>query len=434
MSLPTLEDELLLLCARIELDPAGRRRLRQLAAAGLDWEHVIAWAIRQGIPTLVYHHLSGLEDGTTARQAPAAGSETGAPRPWAVLEQTYRLAQLQAMRQRFELLRLLDALQGAGVEAIVLKGLALREIIYPDPALRPSGDVDLLVRLAAVPIVEAALQGLGYEPDETVLPREWWRPDNIHHLVPYHLPEREVQVEVHWDLAMPRNRLAIDIDGVWSRAQTTLIAGRPVRALDPVDLVVHLGLHFAAVSLLQTGLRHLVDVAEVARHFESRLDWPEVAARAASWKAWRYVYLVLCLARELLDAPVPAAALQQLRPEGFDDRVVAFARERLLMAARPGDPELVTKNLTGFLFEDRGAGRVRRLWSSFFPPRERMAHLYGIPLDSPRLVGYYFVRPFQLFGRYAPLLADAILGSKKNTAELGRKKRELLLDRWLAPL
>lgn len=45
-----------------------------------------------------------------------------------------------------ELGRVLEAFNEAGIDVIVLKGAALAQTIYPDIALRPMGDVDLLVK------------------------------------------------------------------------------------------------------------------------------------------------------------------------------------------------------------------------------------------------------------------------------------------------
>ena len=47
-----------------------------------------------------------------------------------------------------ELIRALRTLRDAGIPAIVLKGAALVDTIYPSIAHRPTGDIDLLVRRA----------------------------------------------------------------------------------------------------------------------------------------------------------------------------------------------------------------------------------------------------------------------------------------------
>ncbi len=419
---PSTEDRFLLLCARTVLEPAQEQAIRQLAGQALDWHKVASRAIRHGLPTLVYHHL---------RQLGLEGEVPGDA--WRVLEEANRLGVVLTMLQQLESGRLLDALRAAGSEAMPLKGLFLRERIFPDPALRLCSDLDFLVQPGAVKQVEEILRDLGYLPDETYSPREWYQPERVHHLIPYYLPGRKVQVEVHWDLMPPEDGFPIDVEGLWQRARAGQVVGRPVKVLAPEDLLLHLSLHVAAHHRFQTGLRHLVDPAEVIRFWGAQLDWQQVIARATSWKAGRYLYLTVRLAHELLDAPVPEAALDQMRPEMFAEQMVAFARQRLLTAVRPGDPAPASENLASFLLGGQGTGRLRTFWTSLFPSRERMAFLYNLSPDSPQLYFHYLLRPFQLLGRYLPVLIGAILGHEQSSEAIEFKKQELLLERWLAP-
>ncbi len=246
----TTEDRLVLLCARVELEPWHAEELARLIHGSVDWDQVLVRVTRHGISTLLHRHL---------REHRIPASVAGA------LEASTRAARLQVLRQRAEALRLLDALAGANVEAIPLKGLALRERYYPDPALRPSGDLDLLLRPGDAVRAEAILQGLGYRPNESELPASWYQLNRFHHVVPYRLPGRDVQIELHAGLFEPAAGITVDLDGLWLRSCGGEIAGRPVRWLSPEDLLLHLTVHACASSRFQTGLRHLVDLGEVVR-------------------------------------------------------------------------------------------------------------------------------------------------------------------------
>ncbi len=50
------------------------------------------------------------------------------------------------MWQEQRLVEVVELIEGGGVEVRVLKGLAVATLDYPDPQMRPTGDVDLLVR------------------------------------------------------------------------------------------------------------------------------------------------------------------------------------------------------------------------------------------------------------------------------------------------
>lgn len=389
---PSPEDRLLLRCTRIALSPADEMALEQLVHESLDWNAVLARAVRHGITPLLYVHLS----------RPRLRSAV----PPALLQQLdrfYAASRLIAMRQRFECARLLDALGRDGIEALPLKGMALREHVYPDPALRPSGDVDLLVPPAAAARAEEVLQRLGYVADEREIPAAWYRPENSHHLAPYRLPGREVLIEIHWGLAPPGAGLRINVEAVWERATAGEIAGRPVRLLAPEDLLLHLALHATVLTRFLTRLRHLVDVAETVRHFGARLDWGLLASRAREWRGQAELYTILRGADALLGLPeVPPAAWTWLRPAGFAEaRVAAFGRRVLALGCLDLDSNAwATDYVAAFALAESWPEKIRLLAQVAFPPRWRMAELYRLSPDSRRVWGYYLLRPFDLLARY----------------------------------
>lgn len=75
------------------------------------------------------------------------------------------LAQAVAeMAGRTEIARVLHALAGAGIQALLLKGGSLAYSHYANPVLRPRGDADLLVPRSARREAEVVLRQIGYAP------------------------------------------------------------------------------------------------------------------------------------------------------------------------------------------------------------------------------------------------------------------------------
>lgn len=100
-------------------------------AGALD--DLVPHLIRMGSGGLAWWRLRGAD----GRSGDRAG----------LLRQAYRMQALQARLQERRIVRALRLLRGAGVEPILVKGWAAARL-YPHPALRPYGDVDLLVRPA----------------------------------------------------------------------------------------------------------------------------------------------------------------------------------------------------------------------------------------------------------------------------------------------
>ncbi len=151
-----------------------------------------------------------------------------------ILRMLYRQAAILALQRTAELQRLLAALASVDICPAVFKGAALAHTLYPSPACRPMGDIDLWVSHAEMPTAIAALEALGYHMRE--------KRDRPHALT--RTTDGEVQmlagqpgqglVELHWGV-FPGEWLAhataVDRDGVRQRLVETRLLQQPARAL-----------------------------------------------------------------------------------------------------------------------------------------------------------------------------------------------------------
>lgn len=88
-----------------------------------------------------------------------------------------------------------DAMRAAGIPAILLKGPALARTVYPDPALRQSVDIDLLVRPADVFAAEEVLEGIGYQ-----CPVKLFCVSQHANNETFEAPDHGLPLELHWVL------------------------------------------------------------------------------------------------------------------------------------------------------------------------------------------------------------------------------------------
>ena len=117
------------LCLKAALLPgeAGLAAWRRLAAM-IEPERLDA--VSQSLLPLVYQNLARLGAGDPRIEA---------------LRDRYVLTWSDNQRQCHSALPLLHAFEQAGIDAVVLKGLALIARFYRDPGVRPMADVDVLV-------------------------------------------------------------------------------------------------------------------------------------------------------------------------------------------------------------------------------------------------------------------------------------------------
>ncbi|MDO9327070.1 MAG: nucleotidyltransferase family protein, partial [Methanoregula sp.] len=90
------------------------------------------------------------------------------------LNKNFQTASARTLLAGVQIQAVANAMRDAGIPVILLKGHALARTVYPDPALRQSSDIDMLVQPHNFPVAEAVLEKLGYSC-----------PAKIFHIYPY---------------------------------------------------------------------------------------------------------------------------------------------------------------------------------------------------------------------------------------------------------
>lgn len=202
------------------------------------------------------------------------------------------------------------------VEILPLKGLDLAHRLYPSPALRDMGDVDLLVRRRALRDADAALRRLGYAPDRDLL-RAAESDGRFLNAVVY-AREDALPVHLHWrvsNASLPHFMYRVDEDEVWREARGGAMA--------PHHRVVALCEHALKHSF--DALIHLTDIELAARE----VDWPAAAGTARRWGLERALYYALVLLRDHLGVESPGLRVARVRGLGVEGRTfLAAARGR----------------------------------------------------------------------------------------------------------
>jgi hypothetical protein len=396
--------------------PDGLGALRGLDAAG--WEPLLELAERHRVLPLLHRAL----------EAHFAGLQVP-PAVQARLRSAHRLVGVRNTLLLARLGELLGRLRDAGIPVLVLKGAHLAELIYEEVALRPMADVDLLVRPAQLAQAAELIGALGFRPEGAAAgagARQQAAVDTSQHATPLVHPAG-LRVEVHYAIEARAVMPAIDLEGLWRRAQPALIGGAEALVLAPEDLLLHLCTHAAIHHGFDVNLLHLCDLPVVVGHFGERLDWAAFWYRARAWGAERSALLTLALVERLLGWRRPASAFrrgtQPLAPADMVDRA-----ERLLLE---GVPPLAQTALPRLWGGASLADKARLLRGRAFPPREELAFACGVPASSPRLWLCYLARLGQLLARYARPVLRLLWGGSAASRWLEAGAERNRLGDWL---
>jgi putative nucleotidyltransferase-like protein len=361
------------------------------------WDRIIAAAFIHGLAVQLFQRLS--------RESMPAG----------VIQAAFVAAQHQkriASALARDLPPVLQALNGAGITPVLLKGSHLAPIVYRDPSHRPMADIDLLFRREDLPQAERALLDLGYATNRTEAIEDFC-------LRGRHLPvltkNDGLAVELHWTLAHPSEGVTIDLDALWARSTEVTLFDQKARVLSPEDLLVYISLHAALLhNFDEKGVRPLLDVVAIVEHYGSALDWSAVAERSRQWGVERSAYLTLELARREAGAAIPQTFLDDLKPSRISEAVLKAARAQLFndpgLRLDPVSPHSIALSWTKRGFLRRFVFGVREAQER---PRAK---------EQVRL----------LIARYGGFVWQCLRGNRGLLAiAIQRTRRHMLLNAWL---
>jgi hypothetical protein len=380
-----------------------------------QWQEVVRLSEQHRVAALLYWRLKELE--ISAQVPPDLFQELHS----ASLETAAR-----NLRIYTELSGLFEKFQQVSLEAILLKGAYLAEEVYGDIALRPMDDVDLLVRESDLERFEEIMRAMDFTwfGQSTQLNQEF------HHFIFTHA-RNGLCVEVHWDLIDATKNIRVDLEGLWERARATRVAGLPVRALTPEDLLLHLCIH-ASVHVFNYGLSGLYDLTESLRHFQGKIDWECLRQRAYAWNAARCAYINMRLARELLKAPVPEDWLKTLQPADFPPEYQTMAQELLLANGQVTDVKIPSwPRLAKFWKAGNLAQKVGLAWKRLFLSRQNMALIYHVPPGSLRIWLYYPVRIWDLLKENSRQGWQLLRGDQHTLSQADQQDQVNAMVSWL---
>ena len=389
----TPSPELLTLLRPDAPEDAVQQALRALDAPPA-WEALLDEAGQEGVTPLLYRALTPLRP-----QVPAE--------VWPRLSRGYFHTAARNLWLLEEAKRVVHSLSHRGVEALVLKGAALAERVYGSPALRPMGDLDLLVHREQVAAARAALAEWGYVAPQAEhiagaveafeSQQAWTRRDPATGMA--------TVCELHWHLLdAPFYQRTMPLEWFWQSAVPLAWGVAGARTLGPeaqlLHLCAHLALHHQGRGLLWT-----CDVDRVLRREGEGIDWGLLGERAEAYHLVLPLRHVVEQAVAWLGTPLPAEAMERLRT------LRPTPQEARLFATLAGPPRGAIPRFLDDLAQLGGwRARGRFVWANVFPAPAYMRQRYGIHRGW-LLPGYYAYRlakglwdGARALGRLKPLL------------------------------
>ncbi|NIM89676.1 MAG: signal peptidase I [Candidatus Aminicenantes bacterium] len=201
------------------------------------------------------------------------------------MRKSFLISRVRCFHMEKQLDEIIKAFHNEDVQILVLKGPSLALSVYPDPALRPSSDLDLLVLPEQMSQARAILGKLGYQnlgkrfehsrdfySEETFLHRKNARDNRA--------------IELHWDLhSFSGISREVKVEELFHRAVKIDKKGLTFKTLHPIDALIHRALNMAIWHNKDIRLIWIYDTALLAQGLKASKDWGVVLKRSVDWRA-----------------------------------------------------------------------------------------------------------------------------------------------------
>lgn len=391
MTRPVSPTALLAAAASPVLAPGQRTTLIRSLPLVDDWDGVIEAGYRHGVLPLLHTHLQAL------------GLEGDVPE--AVrrrLAERREVATRHALLLTLELRQLTTELEAAGIRTLPLKGASVGERLYPEPGLRESGDLDVLVPASRVREAAAIVAARGYEPWEPLPEADGDIRLRTEYSVSFTHPASSIDVDLHWHFARSVFPTGLSADLLFERATANGDGGGSPQ-LCPEDLLLVLSIHGCKHG--PTPWPKLKWVGDLAGFLGQHpdFDWDDAFRHYERVRGDRMVLVGLAVAERLLGCELPAPVRDRLTgvrgvstaAKSASDALLQ-ERDRFTLAERVGFDLAV---------RSRVRDRVMVLWRRLFTPTKRdrdqmalpwyLGWLY-LPLRLGRLLRQYALNPARI--------------------------------------
>jgi len=313
----------------------------------------------------------------------------------AKIRQAFLVSHVSILKVENQLLDIVTAFNDGNIPFLVLKGPAFAWSIYPDPAMRPSTDIDILVFPDHVIKARKVLTELGYK----CVRKKFEKYKNLWDqelFIPRNESDKYRSVEIHWDLHrfLPAKR-AEGIKELFERAVKVRSGNLEFKTLNNVDALIHRAINNAFVHFKDMRLIWIYDVKLLAEHLKTPKDWDTLKKRCIAWQARIAVEHSLDLAQIWTGFHLP---------DDFDD---------FSTWPRPEKKEITLWNNTinrykkpTNLFKLIAANpsplsdKIRFIIHSLFPSSDYMK-IYYPPDRNRKIVFSYFHRLLKWLSKYA---------------------------------
>ncbi len=220
--------------------------------------------------------------------------------------------------------KVIKLLEDAGIQTLILKGIALTILVYRNFGVRPMADMDILVKFSdARKTIDLLKKKDWIAQDEQYLEHNLLYGRSITFLDP-----NKTELDLHWHPIFESHDLISDTD-FWDKAVPLEVSGVSTLAFCTTDALFHTVVHGLRYNP-EPPIRWVADAMLLLCNTENPVDWDRLLNHSKKFRVSLQMRDAFDYLRENFKAPVPDDVFNQLseaKSSFFDRFVYRHARK-----------------------------------------------------------------------------------------------------------
>jgi hypothetical protein len=205
-----------------------------------------------------------------------------------------------------ELIAVSAYLRHHGIDHLAYKGPLLGQTLYGSLAMRPSRDLDLLVRPSQAEQAFTALKEIGYSDKDNLNRRQ--QRASIRFATEQCFAKDRIEIDLHWNPVPRHVSRSRDMEGIWERISFAPLFDAELPTLRAEDLFVALCLHAGEHAWSQ--LSHFSDLGRLLK-LNPGFDWQLVRHQMQDENTRRTLDVTLLLLANYFGVAIPPDMLRR---------------------------------------------------------------------------------------------------------------------------
>jgi hypothetical protein len=360
---------------------ADFRRSFAVQSKAVDWHYLLRSMSAEGVSCLFFYYIEQFH----LRDLLPAGV-------YDALSSVYYTNLRRNMLACTVLKPVFDRFNEQHIPFIVLKGIALAELLYPGFAMRGMSDADILVKKDEVCTVDACLSALGYISRDGSVERVLDNPVGYLASLDYQKRDGSIpNLHIHWhpvNTSVPAFMFAGQVDQgrLWEMALQTDVANARARVLCPEHQVIYLCEHALRINHSFDRLILIYDIFYVISSLKYVMKWDFIIEEARRFNVSRLVFLSLTVVKNYTSLTISEEIMRKLYSADL-----TFG-EKYFLNLQFKNRRFRGSSIFIYLAMNEGLiAKCRFLLRTFFPPRQILMQRQYVRSGEFRII-YYLLR------------------------------------------